>query len=194
MYKVQSFVVRFAFLALLISIMNSPARASDITVFGGLQRQGSLTLRSAPGTTVNLLREINASNFGVFGVRFGHGRILGGEHTLAFAPNFIDADTKAIIYNSNVLVQAPLPIARPYATAGLGLIGTSGDGLGVFGTKFAINYGGGFKFVPAGPVGLQIDVRGYTVPSAEFRIFTTESQNVNFLEVSVGIVFALGGR
>jgi hypothetical protein len=194
MYKVQSLVLRSAFVALLISIVNSPARATDITVFGGLQRQGSLTLRSAPGTTVNLLREINASNFGVFGVRFGHGRILGGEHTLAFAPNFIDADTKAIIYNSNLLVQAPLPIARPYATAGLGLIGTSGDGLGVFGTKFAINYGGGFKFVPAGPVGLQIDVRGYTVPSAEFRIFTTESQNVNFLEVSVGIVFALGGN
>jgi len=191
MYKVQSFVVRSTFLGLLIFIMNSPARASDITVFGGVQRQGKLTLRSAPGTTVNLLRTINSTNFGVFGVRFAQGHIFGSEHTLAFAPNFIDADTKAIIYNSNFMVQAPLPVVRPYGTVGLGLIGTSGDGLGVFGTKFAINYGGGVKFVPAGPVGMQVDVRGYAVPSTEFKVFSAESQTVNFLEVSVGVVFVL---
>jgi len=176
---------------MLIFILNSPARATDITVFGGVQRQGKLTLRSAPSTTVNLLRTINSTNFGVFGVRFAQGRIVGSEHTLAFAPNFIDADTKAIIYNSNFMVQAPLPVVRPYGTVGLGLIGTSGDGLGAFGTKFAINYGGGVKFVPAGPVGMQVDVRGYSLPSTEFKVFSTESQTVNFLEVSVGIVFAL---
>ena len=191
MYKVLSFVVRSTFLGLLIFIMNSPARASDITVFGGVQRQGKLTLRSAPSTTVNLLRTINSTNFGVFGVRFAQGHIFGSEHTLAFAPNFIDADTKAIIYNSNFMVQAPLPVVRPYGTVGLGLIGTSGDGLGVFGTKFAINYGGGVKFVPAGPVGMQVDVRGYSVPSTEFKVFSAESQTVNFLEVSVGVVFVL---
>jgi hypothetical protein len=191
MFKAQSFVVRSTFLGLLIFIMNSPASASDITVFGGLQRQGKLTLRSAPSTTVNFLRTINSTNFGVFGVRFAQGRVFGSEHTLAFAPNFIDADTKAIIYNSNFMVQAPLPVVRPYGTVGLGLIGTSGDGLGVFGTKFAINYGGGVKFVPAGPVGMQIDVRGYSVPSTEFKVFSTQNQTVNFLEVSVGVVFAL---
>jgi len=191
MYKVQSFIVRSTFVFMLIFISNSPARATDITVFGGVQRQGKLTLRSAPSTTVNLLRTINSTNFGVFGVRFAQGRIVGSEHTLAFAPNFIDADTKAIIYNSNFMVQAPLPVVRPYGTVGLGLIGTSGDGLGAFGTKFAINYGGGVKFVPAGPVGMQVDVRGYSLPSTEFKVFSTESQTVNFLEVSVGIVFAL---
>ena len=191
MYKVQSFIVRSTFVFMLIFILNSPARATDITVFGGVQRQGKLTLRSAPSTTVNLLRTINSTNFGVFGVRFAQGRVFGSEHTLAFAPNFIDADTKAIIYNSNFMVQAPLPVVRPYGTVGLGLIGTSGDGLGAFGTKFAINYGGGVKFVPAGPVGMQVDVRGYSLPSTEFKVFSTESQTVNFLEVSVGIVFAL---
>jgi hypothetical protein len=194
MYKVQSSVLRLAFLAVLILIMNAQARAADldVTVFGGVQRQGKLTLRSAPGTTLNLLRTINSTNFGVFGARFGHGRIFGGEHTLAFAPNFIDSDTKAVIYNSNFRIQAPLPVVRPYGTVGLGLIGTSGDGLGVFGTKFAINYGGGVKFLPAGPVGMAVDVRGYAVPSTEFRVFTTESQRVDFLEVTVGIVFAFG--
>jgi hypothetical protein len=191
MYKVQLLIVRPALLALLIFIMNSPAPAADVTVFGGVQHQGKLTLRSAPSTTVNLLRTINSTNFGVFGLRFGHGRVFGGEYTLAFAPNFIDADTKAIIFNSNILLQAPLPVVRPYGTVGLGLIGTSGDGLGVFGTKFAINYGGGFKFVPSEPVGIQVDVRGYSVPSTEFKVFTTESQSVNFIEVSVGVVFSL---
>ena len=191
MYKVQFFVIRSTFVFMLMFIFNSPARASDITVFGGVQRQGKLTLRSAPSTTVNLLRTINSTNFGVFGVRFAQGRVFGSEHTLAFAPNFIDADTKAIIYNSNFMVQAPLPVVRPYGTVGLGLIGTSGDGLGAFGTKFAINYGGGVKFVPAGPVGMQVDVRGYSLPSTEFKVFSTQSQTVNFLEVSVGVVFVL---
>jgi hypothetical protein len=191
MYKVQSSIVRISFLLVLIFIMNSPARAIDLTAFGGVQRQGKLTLQSAPGTTVNLLRTINATNFGVFGVRFGHGNVFGGEHTLAFAPNFIDADTKAIIYNSDIRLQAPLPVVKPYGVVGLGLIGTSGDGVGRFGTKFAINYGGGVKFLPAGPVGLQVDVRGYSVPSTEFKVFTTQDQTVNFLEVSVGVVFVL---
>src|SRR6185369_13684614 len=155
MYKTGSFCARLAFAALLALVANVQARATDvdITAFGGVQRQGKLTLQSAPSSTVNLLRTINSTNFGVFGVRVGHGRIFGGEHTLAYSPNFIDADTKAVFFNSNVLVQAPLPVVRPYGTIGLGLIGTSGNGLGVFGTKFAINYGGGVKFVPAGPVG-----------------------------------------
>src|SRR5262249_3507856 len=147
------------------------ARAAevDITAFAGIQRQGKLTLQGVPGTSVNLIRTLNSSDFGVFGGRIAHGHIFGGEHTLAFSPNFIDVDTHAFIYNSNVFVQAPLPVVRPYATAGLGLIHTSGEGLGVFGTRLAINYGGGVKLLPVGPVGLQVDVRGYSIPSAEFR-------------------------
>jgi hypothetical protein len=72
------------------------------------------------------------------------------------------------------------------------LIHTSGDGLGVFGTKFAINYGGGFKFLPAGPVGMRVDVRGYSIPSTEFHVFNPVSQRIDFLEVSVGVVFVFG--
>jgi hypothetical protein len=194
MYKVQSSIVRIIFLLTLIFIMNLPARAIDLTAFGGVQRQGKLTLQSAPGTTVNLLRTINATNFGVFGVRFGHGGIFGGEHTLAFAPNFIDADTKAFIYNSDFRLQAPLPFVRPYGVVGLGLIGTSGEGVGRFGTKFAINYGGGVKVLPAGPIGIGVDVRGYSVPSTEFKLFTSQNQTVNFLEVSVGVVFSFSSK
>jgi len=191
MYKVQSSIVRISFLFVTMFLMTLQARAIDLTAFGGVQRQGKLTLQSAPGTTVNLLRTINGTNFGVFGVRFGHGKIFGGEHTLAYAPNFIDAATKAIIYNSDFRLQAPLPVVRPYGVVGLGLIGTSGEGIGRFGTKFALNYGGGVKFTPAGPVGMRVDVRGYTVPTAEFKVFTTENQSVNFLEVTVGVIFSL---
>jgi hypothetical protein len=191
MYKVQSYIARFLFLLTLMFIMNSSAGAIDLTAFGGVQRQGKLTLRGAPGTTANLLRTINGTNFGVFGVRIGHGNVFGGEHTLAYAPNFIDADTKAFIYNSDIRLQAPLPVVRPYGVVGLGLIATSGEGVGRFGTKFAINYGGGVKFLPAGPVGINVDVRGYSVPSVEFKVFTTENQTVNFVEASVGIVFRL---
>jgi opacity protein-like surface antigen len=194
MSKVQLFSFRWVFVALVLLIAVLPARAADldITGFGGVQRQGKLTLRSAPGTSLNLIRTINSTNFGIFGVRVGHGHVFGGEHTIAYSPNLIDADTKALTYNSNILIQAPLPVVRPYGTVGLGLIHTWGNGLGVFGTKFALNYGGGIKFLPAGPVGVRFDVRGYAVPSTEFKLFSTESQRLDFLEATVGIVYSFG--
>jgi len=198
MRKLEGVLIRGTLAALMVVAAGLPLQAADfdLSVFGGVQRQGKLTLQSAPSTTVNLIRTINATNFGVFGVRFGHGGVFGGEHTLAFAPNFIAADTRAFFYNSNIRIQAPLPVVRPYGTIGLGLIGTSseGDRVGDIGTKFAINYGGGFKFMPAGPVGMRVDVRGYAVPSTEFRVFTSKSQRVDFVEVSVGVVFALSGH
>ena len=193
MKKFVASFVRGGFPLLVIVLMGLSASAADLdlTAFGGIQRQGKLTLQSAPGSTVDLLGTINATNFGVFGARIGHGRVFGGEHTLAYSPNFIDADTKALFYNSNILIQAPLPVIRPYGTVGLGLIHTSGDGLGIFGTKFALTYGGGIKFMPAGPVGMRVDIRGYAVPSTEFKLFQTETQRLDFLEVSVGVIFSL---
>ena len=140
-------------------------------------------------------------------MRFGHGKVYGGEHTIIYSPNFLEADTKAIIYNSNVLIQAPLPKAKPYLTGGLGSIfsfGTDSAGrpsLGKIGTKFALNYGGGLKVTPAGPVGVRFDIRGYLVPSVKFNLPTpqnqtikTESQNLNLLEFGAGIVFSFGGN
>ena len=194
MHKLEWFVFRFTLLALMICAFTAPVRAADIdlTGFAGVQRLGKLTLHSAPGTAVDLVRTINSTNFGVFGARIGHGHIFGGEHTIAYSPGFIDSDTKALIYNSDVLIQAPLPVVRPYGTVGLGLIHTWGTGLGVFGTKFALNYGDGFKFLPAGPVGIRFDLRGYAVPSTEFRLFSNQSQRLDFLEATVGIIYKFG--
>src|SRR6478672_8879930 len=90
MSKVELFVWRCTFVLALIlfSTVGAHAVELDITAFGGVQRQGKLTLRSAPSTSVSLIRTINSTNFGIFGARIGHGRIFGGEHTVAFSPNF----------------------------------------------------------------------------------------------------------
>ena len=184
-----------------------PAYAdSDLTIFGAAQHQGKLTLQSATQTATTT-RNFDPTTFGVFGVRFSHGKIIGGEHTLAYAPNFISSNSKAFIYNSDLLLQAPLPKIRPYGTVGLGWIFTwskddSGrPAIGDIGNKFAINYGGGVKVFPAGPVGVRFDIRGYTLPSVKFTlpltsvppgigaVVQTQSQSVNFIEFGLGVVF-----
>jgi Outer membrane protein beta-barrel domain len=178
----------------------------DLTLFGAAQHQGKLTAQTAT-TTASTIQSFNPGTFGTFGLRFGHGSVFGGEHTIAYAPNFIEANTKAVIYNSDVLVQMPLPKVKPYATAGMGTIFTWGeDGSGrpsfaKIGTRFALNYGGGVKVLPAGPVGLRFDIRGYLIPNAKFNLLAptptdplatvkSQGQTLNMLEVGLGIVFS----
>jgi opacity protein-like surface antigen len=193
------------FLLVACILTASVARASDldVTLFGAAQHQGKLTLQSAV-STVTTTSNFNPGTFGTFGLRFGHGKVFGGEHTIAYAPNFLTSDSKAIIYNSNILVQAPVPKIKPYGTVGLGAIfswGTDDSGrpaLGKIGEKFAINYGAGIKIFPAGPVGVRFDIRGYTIPSVKFNIPTlvtptatvqSTSQTLNMLEAGIGVVF-----
>ena len=168
------------FLLFLLVFTAVPIHASDLTLFAGAQRPGKLTLRSAASGTTTLL---GSRSFGTYGIRVSHGRVVGSEHTLAYSPNFISGEKSAIIYNSNFIVHIPLGIVRPYATAGLGTMYVRGDALEVLkGGKFAVNYGGGVKFKLAGPVGGQIDARGYTLPSVL-------NETLNVLEVSVGVAF-----
>ena len=193
------------FLVLTCILAAVPAHAdSDFTLFGAAQHQGKLTLQSATQTVI-ITSNFNPRTFGVFGVRYSHGKIIGGEHTLAYAPNFISSNSKAFIYNSDLLLQAPLPKIRPYGVVGLGSIftwsknDTGRPALGDIGNKFAINYGGGVKVFPAGPVGVRFDIRGYTLPSVKFSLpvtglpagigFQTQSQSVNFIEYGLGVVF-----
>ena len=182
-----------------------PAYAdSDLTLFGAAQHQGKLTLQSAE-STITTTSNFNPGTFGSFGIRFSHGKIFGGEHTFQYSPNFLSGDSKAIIYHSDFMLQAPLPKIRPYATAGLGLIATWGEtssGLPAIskGPRFAMNYGGGVKVFPAGPVGVRADIRGFVVPGATFNIpislptglaatVQSQSHTLNLLEVSLGVVF-----
>ncbi|HEY2380166.1 MAG TPA: outer membrane beta-barrel protein, partial [Terriglobia bacterium] len=174
----------------------------DVTIFGAVQHEGKLTLQSAQSTATTT-GNFNPSNFGVFGARFSHGKIFGGEHTFAYASDFLGGGAKAFIYNSDFMLQAPLPRIRPYAVAGLGTIITWGSNsagqpdLSKIGTKFALNYGGGLKIFPAGPVGVRFDIRGYAIPSASFNLpaalnagnqsiiatVKSQSQTLNLLEV-----------
>src|SRR5215831_2412770 len=176
--------------------------AGDFTIFGAAQHQGKLTLQSAQATATTF-SNFNPGTFGTFGIRVSHGNVIGGEHTIAYAPNFLSADSKAIIYNSNILVQAPLPKIRPYVTGGLGAVFSWGTengiaALGNVGTRFAVNYGGGVKVFPAGPIGVRFDIRGYVIPGAAFNIpsltnplasVKSQSQNLNLLEAGLGVVF-----
>jgi opacity protein-like surface antigen len=192
------------FLALMCILGAVPSyAASDLTIFGAAQHQGKLTLHSATDTATTV-GSLDPRTFGVFGLRFSHGKVIGGEHTFAYAPNYLVTGGRAIIYNSNLLVQAPLPVVTPYATAGLGAVFTwsssSSDlthALADIGTKFAINYGGGVKIFPGGPVGVRFDIRGYTLPSVSFNVpasianqtVKTTNQNLSFFEYGVGVVF-----
>lgn len=175
------------FLVLSCILFAVPAQANDLTLFGGLQHQGKLTLSSGVQSASNV--NFDPRNFGVFGVRVGHGNVFGGEHTLAYTPNFVESQRKAIIYNSNLLIQVPVPKVLPYVTVGAGAIFTSGDNIRDFGKKFAVNYGGGLKIMPAGPVGARIDVRGYTIPDVKTETLSVD-QTLNIIEVSVGVVFS----
>jgi hypothetical protein len=159
------------------------SQGKDFTIFAGLQVPGKITLSNAASTGTSGATKIitDPKNAGTFGVRFGHGKVFGAEHTLAYSPNFLANKGKAFIYNSNIRIQAPTPVVRPYATAGLGSIMTWGGGLSDIGSKFAINYGGGVK-VMAGPVGVNFGVRGYALPKVQ-------SQTLNLMETSVGINF-----
>ena len=180
----------------------------DVTLFGAAQHEGKLNVQTAT-TTASNFGNFDPATFGTFGIRFGHGKVFGGEHTFAYSPNFIEANTKAIIYNSDFLVQAPIPRIKPYGTAGLGTIFTFGTdpsgrpSFGKIGTKFALNYGGGVKVLPAGPVGIRFDIRGYLIPNVKFNVSAptitnplatvqSSSQTLNMLEVGFGIIFAFG--
>jgi len=55
---------------------------------------------------------------------------------------------------------------------------------------------GGVKILPAGPVGVRFDIRGYTVASVKFNLpgslaaqtVQTQSQSLNFIEYGFGVV------
>jgi hypothetical protein len=170
----------FGCFLLMLLIFSTTLSAADFTLFGGALVPGKINLRDSASGIANQLR--NPINVGVFGFRAGHGGVWGGEHTLAYAPNFLDSNSKALIYNSNIRITAPTPVVRPYATAGLGWVLTSGEGITDIGNKFAVNYGGGLKVSFGGPIGGRVDVRGYTIPSVQ-------DQNLNLLEVSLGVFF-----
>src|SRR5690242_8369927 len=96
--------------ALVLFSVPAFSQGSDLTIFAGYQHPGKITLSNAASTGTTGATQIisNPKDVGEFGIRVGHGKLFGGEHTLAFTPDFLDSRSKALIYNSNFRIQAPL--------------------------------------------------------------------------------------
>lgn len=157
------------------------AEDSDLTLFAGVQFPGKVTLSQVTSGTTQTLT--NPSKAGLFGLRIGHAKVLGHEETFAYTSKFLDSQSKSIILNSNMLLQVPSPVIKPYVTAGFGSIISWGSGPSDLGSKFGVNYGGGIKVRPKGPVGLRIDARAYS-------IFGVQSHTLRLGEVTAGVLFA----
>jgi hypothetical protein len=186
--SISSILHRWVFATVALSLFSSSASAIDLTVFGGIQHPGQLTFQSTQEGTSNFIKTFDPKTFGVYGARLGHGKTIGGEHTFAYAPNFVDSTSHAFIYHSNLRIQAPLPVVKPYGTVGVGIVHSAGNPVTSFGTEFALNYGGGVKLTP-GPIGVNFDVRGYTLPRISVGGFHVQD-HLNFIQVSAGVVFA----
>jgi outer membrane protein with beta-barrel domain len=170
-------------LAIVFVMMSIPAFATDLALFGGTQDPGVVTLNSVPdaGQTITQIVK-NPLRAGTFGIRFGSGRVVGHEETFSYTNHFIDSNSHAFIMNSNLVVTIPLPVVKPYVTAGIGTFIVSGSGISDIGSKFAYNYGGGVKVFPSGPLGIQGDIRGYTLTGVN-------GDTMHVVEVSIGVLF-----
>jgi hypothetical protein len=168
---------------LVFVLLGIPAFAdnNDITLFVGGQFPGKVTLTQVTSGTTQTLSD--PTNAGLIGLRFGSGRIWGHEGTVAYTSKFLDSNSKSLILNSNLIVQAPLPVIKPYATVGAGTIFSWGSGVSDLGAKFGVNYGGGIKLRPAGPIGIRFDARGYS-------LYGVQSQTLKIGEVTVGVLFS----
>jgi hypothetical protein len=132
---------------------------------------------------------------GTMGARFSAGRTVGMEQNISFTPHFGKPGVRAIQTDSNLLIQAPGKIA-PYITAGVGFVRTWGQGQESdldlkkiaslafnMGSKLSVNYGGGIKVRRLlGALGLNVDVRGYT-------IFNARDTSLHLIQTSAGLVF-----
>ncbi|MDR0311806.1 MAG: hypothetical protein LBJ21_09485 [Acidobacteriota bacterium] len=175
--------------------------AGEITIYGGAQKPGELSWANA--SPVEAATDFAGDFGGTFGVRFSAGRVIGFEQGIGFSPRFAKPGVKAFQTDTNLLIQLPGNIV-PYGTAGIGLVHTWGKDVPtsldpreiaafVFsaGTNFAVNYGGGLKIRKlAGPLGINIDVRGYTLPGFKAKFENSDTkEGLSFVQTSAGLVF-----
>ena len=179
----------------LFLLLTVPAlEAGEAVLYAGFQKPGeiSFSMEGAADLSKDLLE---GGYGGTFGIRFSGGRILGFEQNISFSPRFARGGVHAFQMDTNLLLQAPGRIV-PYATIGLGFISTWGQDLPEdmdpaelasfafnIGKEFSYNYGGGIKLRRIlGPMGFNVDVRGYTIPNAR-------DDSLNFIQMGLGAVF-----
>ena len=106
----------FRLLTMMWLVAAGPLQAQDLTVFGGVQHPGTLTLRSGVdgiGSTVGVQPgaspgefQIDPTTFGTFGIRlYNSAAPLGLEHTVAYSPKFLDTGGRAFLYSTNLRME-----------------------------------------------------------------------------------------
>jgi hypothetical protein len=179
---------------ILILLRASFALAGDATFFAGFQNPGKLARDVVVG---EVSRAFSAdAGGGVVGIRYSGSRPITFESGFSYGPKFLTTDQKSLQIHTNLLAQFPGHIS-PYGTVGIGLLSTwggtsdnNGSAIPVvgplfnFGTRFALNYGGGLKIRNmAGPLGLRFDVRGYSAPGVY-------GSTLNIVEISAGAMIS----
>jgi hypothetical protein len=179
--------------AVIMMVLASSLQAGEIILYGGTQKPGKLKFSSVSEVPDPLL---DGDWGGTFGARFTGQSVFSFEPNISYSPRFAKKGIKAFQMDGNLVLQAPGNIV-PYATAGIGFIVTWGEDIVEnsipeeiaaaalkFGPDFTVNYGGGLKLRRiAGPLGLNVDLRGYTVPAALEESF-------NFIQISFGAVIS----
>jgi hypothetical protein len=179
-------LLRLGLAFLMIPFFAALSHAADYSFFLGGVLPGSVEYHG---------KKTSLDNSPIFGFRVATSFVphFGMEHTVAFSSDYLfpqDAngikDANGFVYHSNLVLKLPVgKTVVPYLTAGAGLIRQYGDSDMPVGTRFSFNYGGGLQ-IPrlAGPLGVRIDIRGYSV-----GVF---SNKLNMLEISGGVMLSMG--
>ena len=179
----------------------APLSAGEIILYGGAQKPGDL--RWSDASLSEIAGDLKADFGGTFGIRYSAGRVIGFEQSLGYSPRFARPGIKAFQTDSNLLIQFPGKFV-PYGTAGIGLVRLWGqdfptsfnrEDIVAFafstGNSFAYNYGGGLKIRRLlGPLGIGIDIRGYTLPDVKAKIEDSAitEKGLSFVQTTVGFV------
>jgi hypothetical protein len=167
--------------------------AGEIIIYGATQKPGKLTWSSAMNVSNDLL---NGDYGSTFGIRLSKGSKIGYEQNISYSSPFAKPGDKAFQLDSNLVIQATGRVT-PYVTAGMGYIMTWGQEYSPnlspvkiassafnFGKKYSFNYGGGIKVRRLlGPIGFNIDLRGYTVPNVR-------DDTLSYLQTSFGAILS----
>ena len=176
--------------------------AGELIIYGGAQKPGAFGWANT--SPFSVAEELIGDFGSTFGIRYSAGRVVGFEQSIGYSPRFAKSGVRAFQMDSNLVIQAPGNIV-PYGTVVMGYIRSWGqDFPGTYdpkeiaafvfsmGNNFAINYGGGLKVRRLwGPLGINIDVRGYALPSvkAEFDGQPVTDKGLRFVQTTAGMVF-----
>jgi hypothetical protein len=192
-------------LGVVLLFVAAPLTAGEAIIYGGSQKPGTVSWGEA--SPVNVIGDLKGDFGGTFGVRYSAGRVIGFEQGIGYSPRFAKPGVKAFQTDTNLLIQAPGKIA-PYGTVGIGIVRSWGQDVSLsdlsdpgkaaaaafsFGTNFAVNYGGGLKIRHlCGPLGINVDVRGYTLPGVSVNVGDRKlvDSSLSFIQTTAGLVIS----